>query len=170
LAYSIQWNFGVQHVFAKDYIFEARYLGTRGVHLNVQERINKQPKVTQTDFLPTYLQAPSQATLDSLSMTLAKIQAKSSIVSQFLGAGFTNPIVEFSPIGNSTYHGMALQLNRRMSNGLQFITAYTWSHLIDDSTADFFTTRLTPRRPEDFTNLRRDRATSALDRRHRLTF
>ena len=33
LPYSIQWNFGVQHVFLKDYTFEARYLGTRGVHL-----------------------------------------------------------------------------------------------------------------------------------------
>src|SRR5260370_39388930 len=29
--------------------------------------------------------------------------------------------------------------------------------------------RRTPRRAEDFTNLRRDRATSALDRRHRFT-
>ena len=36
--YSIQWNFGVQHVFAQNYTFEARYLGTRGVHLYVQSQ------------------------------------------------------------------------------------------------------------------------------------
>ncbi len=142
LPYSIQWNFGVQHVFKKDYTFEARYLGTRGVHLNVQERVNKQPKVTSSVFLPTYLQAPSQATLDGLTTTLAQIQARSNTVPQFLAAGFTNPIVEFSPIGNSTYNGLALQLNRRFSNGFSMIGAYTWSHLIDDSTADFFTTRV----------------------------
>lgn len=169
LPYSIQWNLGVQHVFHKDYAFEARYLGTRGVHLNVQQRVNIQPKVTPSFFLPTYLQAPSQATLDSLTTTLAQIQARSRTVPQFAAAGFTNPIVEFSPVGNSTYHGLALQLNRRFSNGFSMVGAYTWSHLIDDSTADFFTTRLTPRRSQDFQNLRADRASSALDRRHRLT-
>lgn len=46
LPYSIQWNVGVQRVFAKDYTLEARYLGTRGVHLDVQTRINRQPAVT----------------------------------------------------------------------------------------------------------------------------
>jgi hypothetical protein len=45
--------------------------------------------------------------------------------------------------------------------------AYTWSHLIDDSTAEVFSTVLTPRRPQDFRNLGRDKSDSALDRRHR---
>ena len=49
------------------------------------------------------------------------------------------------------------------------IGAYTWSHNIDDSTATHFSTYLTPRREQDFQNLRPDRASSALDRRHRLT-
>src|SRR5262249_38106942 len=89
LAYSIQWNAGIQHVFAKNYTFEARYLGSRGVHLNVQQRINKQPKTSSTLFLPTYLQAPSQATLDSLTTTLAQIQAQSNTVDRFRTAGFT---------------------------------------------------------------------------------
>ena len=45
--------------------------------------------------------------------------------------------------------------------------AYTWSHLIDDTTAEVFSTVLSPRRVEDFQNLRVERADSALDRRHR---
>ena len=169
LPYSIQYNLSVQHTFGKDYTFEARYLGTRGVHLNVQQRINKQPKTSANFFLPTYLAAPSQASLDSLTVTLPQIQARSNTVPAFAAAGFTNPIVEFSPVGNSTYNGLALQLDRRFAGGLLFKSAYTWSHLIDDSTADFFTTRLTPRRSQDFQNLRADRASSALDRRHRFT-
>ncbi len=170
LPYSIQWNLGFQHVFAKNYTVEARYLGTRGVHLNVQTRENVLSKVTPDINLPTFLQAPSQAQLNALPITLAAIQARPRISSQFLAAGFTNNIVEFAPLGNSIYHGLALQLNRRFSSGLQFVGAYTWSKLIDDSTADFFTTRLTPRRSQDFQNLRSDRAASALDRRHRFTF
>ncbi len=170
LPYSIQWNFGIQHVFAHDYTFEARYLGTRGVHLNVQSRINKRAIVTPGHSLPTYLQAPSQSTLDSLPLTLGQLQKESNLIPSFAAAGFTNgAFVEDSPIGNSTYHGLALQLNRRFAKNLQFVTAYTWSHLIDDSTADFNTTSLTPRRPQDFQNLSAERASSALDRRHRLT-
>ena len=62
-----------------------------------------------------------------------------------------------------------MQLNRRFSNGLQFQGAYTWSHLIDNSTADFNTTALTPRRAQDFQNLSAEKASSALDRRQRFT-
>jgi hypothetical protein len=170
LPYSIQWNAGVQHVFAKDYTLEVRYLGTRGVHLNVQERLNKFSPVTATNSLPTYLQAPSQAVLDALPLTLAQIKV-SNVIPRFAAAGFTNGgFVEDAPIGNSTYHGLAVQMNKRFSHDLQFVAAYTWSHLIDDSTADFNSTTLTPRRPQDFQNLRVERSSSALDHRQRFTW
>ena len=55
-------------------------------------------------------------------------------------------------------------------NGLQFMAAYTFSHDIDDSTAEVFSTYTTPRRPQDIRNLRADRSSSALDHRHRLTY
>ena len=61
-------------------------------------------------------------------------------------------------------------MSRRFSNGLQFSGSYTWSHNIDDSTAEVFSTYATPRRPEDARNLTLDRASSALDRRQRFTF
>jgi len=171
LPYSIQWNFGVQHVFAKDYTFEARYLGTRGIHLNVQTRPFDLTPVNAANALPTFLSRPSQASLDALPNTLTQLSTLPIISPAFSAAGFTNlAFVEDSPIGNSTYHGLALQLNRRFSNGLQFIGSYTWSHAIDDSTADFFSTLLTPRRPQDFQNLTADKSNSALDHRHRLTF
>ena len=47
--------------------------------------------------------------------------------------------------------------------------AYTWSHTIDNSTADFHTSDLTPRRPQDFFNFAQDKANSALDRAQRFT-
>ncbi len=165
--YSINWNVGVQHVFHRDYTFEARYVGTKGVHLLVQNQMNKVARVTATQYLPTYLQAPSQATLDSLPLTLAQLQGLP--VNSLAQYGFASTITWWPPIGNSIYHGLALQLNRRFAHGFQLIGAYTWSHNIDDSTATHFSTVLTPRREQDFFNLRADRATSALDRRHRLT-
>ena len=171
IPYSIQWNFGVQHVFANNYTLEVRYLGTRGLHLDVQQRLNVQPRISATSSLPTFLNAPSQATLDALPLTLATIQTRSNILPTFEQAGFTNPaFVENAPVGWSTYHGLAVQANRRFTNGLQFQGAYTWSHNIDNSTADFNTTALTPRRAQDFQNLTAEKASSALDRRHRFTF
>jgi hypothetical protein len=42
--------------------------------------------------------------------------------------------------------------------------------MFDNSTADVFSTVLTPRRAQDWTNFAGERSTSALDRRHRVTF
>jgi hypothetical protein len=72
--------------------------------------------------------------------------------------------------GNSTYDAGSIQVQRRLSNGFQFTGAYTYSHLIDDTTAEVFSTLLSPRRVQDFQNLRAERADSALDRRHRFVF
>jgi hypothetical protein len=168
LPHSIQWNIGFQREFAQNYTFEARYLGTRGINLDVQQRINEGSPVTVGNQLPTFFTAPTTAQIAGLSRTFGDFPGDSQLPA-FAAAGFGGPIVDNAPIGNSTYHGMALQLNRRFSRGLQLIGAYTWSKNIDDSTADFFTTVLTPRRAQDFQNLRNDRSLSALDRRQRLT-
>src|SRR5205814_108045 len=72
---SMQWTLGVQHVFHKDYTVEVRYVGTRGIHLNTQERINRQPLTTSTIGLPTYLSNPGQAALDALPYTRSGIAA-----------------------------------------------------------------------------------------------
>src|SRR5262249_42998563 len=84
-------------------------------------------------------------------------------------AVFTGAIVQFSHRADSIYHGLSGRVNRRFTNGLQFQGAYTFSHTIDNSTADFFSTVITPRRPQDFQNLAADRSNSALDHRSRLT-
>jgi hypothetical protein len=102
-----------------------------------------------------------------LPLTLAAINARPRVVPSFAAAGFNNVIISFLANGNSSYHGLSGQLTRRFSGGFQMTAAYTWSHLIDDTTAEVFSTVLTPRRVEDFQNVRADRADSALDRRHR---
>jgi hypothetical protein len=168
LPYSITWNFGIQHVFAKDYTFEIRYLGTRGIHLPVQTRLNRTSPVTPTNQLPTYLTKPAQAQLDALPLTLNALQAAPT--NSLAPYGFLSNITSFQSWGSSTYNGLAVQGTRRFAAGLQFVASYTWSHLIDNSTADVFSTVLTPRRPQDFQNFAIDRSSSALDRRQRFSF
>jgi hypothetical protein len=169
--YSIQWNIGVQHVFRENWTFEARYLGSRGVHLLTQIRINRGLAPVQPgNSLPTYLAKPTQAQLDALTNNLPALQALPKFIPAYTAAGFTSNITAWPPSADSSYHGLALQLNRRFARGFQMQTAYTWSHNIDDATATHFSTFLTPRRTQDFGNLSADRSSSALDRRQRFTF
>ena len=53
---------------------EVRYLGTRGVHLDTQVRINRITQTSPTLFLPTYLTNPGQPALDALTTTLDVIK------------------------------------------------------------------------------------------------
>jgi hypothetical protein len=120
--------------------------------------------------LPTFLAAPSQATLNALTLDLTQINARSNLVPRYANAGFnsaTTSVVAFLSNGNSTYHGGSAQVTKRFSQGFQMTGAYTFSKLIDDTTAEVFSTVLSPRRVEDFQNIRRERATSALDHTHR---
>ena len=168
--YSLTWTGSFQRQFLNDYAIELRYLGTRGIHLLTQNRINIQARVAPESGLgglPTFLATPSQAVANSLGLTLAQIDTRPRVIPRYSAAGFTNPVVAFLSNGNSSYHGGSAQITRRFSQGFQGSAAYTWSHLIDDTTAEVFSTVLAPRRVEDFQNLRRERADSALDRRHR---
>ena len=47
--------------------------------------------------------------------------------------------------------------------------SYTYSRTFDDSTADFNSTALNPRRPQDSQNIKAEYSRSVLDRPHRLT-
>jgi hypothetical protein len=170
LGYAINWNFGVQHVFGKDWMLDVRYLGTKGVHLLMQTELGRAAVVTATNNLPTYLQAPSQDVLNSLPLTLTQLTAEKNALSNTLAPyGFTSTITSYVPQGNSQYHGLAVDVNKRLSGHLTFKGAYTWSHLMDDSTMELNFTALTPRRPQDFLNLGPEWASSALDHRQRLT-
>ena len=170
LPYSETWNLGIQHIFAHTYTAEVRYVGTRGIHLPVQARLNRQAEVSPSLFLPTYFSAPTQATLDASAVTLANINAVGSYVPAYASAGFNSAsVVGFQPYGQSNYNGLQTQVSRSLKNGLQFLGAWTWSHAIDNSTADVFSTVLTPRRAQDWNNFTADYGTSALDHRHRVT-
>ena len=175
--YGLTWTLGVQRQIGKNYTFEARYVGTRGVHMWNQSRLNIVPQVNASNFIPTFLTLPSASTLAALTKTYGLV--KSSIVpggtaerpfDQLAALGFQNNVIGYAPQAYSAYNGLALQLTKRYSNGLSYVAAYTWSHLLDDATATNFSTYLTPRRAQDFQNLRAEWASSALDRRHRFTF
>jgi hypothetical protein len=70
--------------------------------------------------------------------------------------------------GKSSYNSLQASLERRFAGGLGFLTAYTWSHSIDD-VANAFGGAANGPIPQDRRCRSCDRASSGFDIRHRLT-
>jgi hypothetical protein len=76
-----------------------------------------------------------------------------------------NTVDLVSPYGQSNYHGLDVELNKRFAKGYSFTAAYTWSHSIDNIPEQFG--------PGggglmDFRNINLNRGNSNFDVRHRL--
>lgn len=69
--------------------------------------------------------------------------------------------------GNSNYHSLQMNLDRRLARGFSLMTSYTWAKSIDDTSA-FLGTRPDKNFPQDSLNYRAERALSSFDMRHRL--
>jgi hypothetical protein len=105
-AYSQQFNFGVEHELrAPNIILKAFYLGNLGRRLDVNYNINQAnpgPGAVAPRF-PLYGIAPG-----------------------VVGDTFA------ATDGNSDYHSLQLTAEKRFSNGLSFLSAYTYAHSIDN--------------------------------------
>ncbi|ADW71415.1 TonB-dependent receptor domain-containing protein [Granulicella tundricola] len=167
--YAETYTLTVQRTIASNYTMEIGYIGTRGIHLPMQDQINVQPRVTAANQLPTSLTGATTVTAAPGASTLAKIQALSNIVPAWNAAGFTSKITSYQPYSSSNYNAGIVNLTRRMSHGLSANLSYTYSKTMDDATAEVFATTLTPRRPQNSQNIAADYSRSALDRTHRAT-
>jgi hypothetical protein len=67
--------------------------------------------------------------------------------------------------GSSVYHGMSVNLRKRMSSHYEALVSYTWSHAIDDSTD-----LQSPLSPQDNYHPGLERSNSLFDQRHRIVF
>src|SRR6185436_11658502 len=139
---TLNWTLSVQRELFRGGVLEARYLGTRGLFLPVQVRLNSEGAFSAgLAPLPTYSD-PSQvpATVTSPASTLATFDNYNpQPLSQY---GFFGNVTEHQSIGSSTYHGGALSFSQSLRHGLTFRANYTYSHTIDDSTAELFSTFL----------------------------
>lgn len=73
-------------------------------------------------------------------------------------------IVFRDPSGNASYNALTAKLEKRYSQGLTFMAAYTWSHAIDNVAEAL--TGATGQELQDSYDLRRNRGNSAFDLRH----
>ena len=163
------WSLSVQREIVQNTSVELRYLGTRALELPVQLQLNSiSPFELGAQPLPTYFSAAAiPANAPATAPTLQ--QFLSLRTRRYAAQGFTGgAITEESPVGDSTYHGGAVELLHRFSHGLLLRANYTYAKTMDNSTNDLNTSAVNPRRPEDPFDLRNEWARSALDVTHKV--
>ncbi len=170
LPYAETYTLTIQRTIGSSFTAEIGYVGTRGIHLPTQDQINKQPKATAANQLPTFVNGSANIVPSGQqTSTLAAIQALSNVVPAWKAAGFTSTITSYQPFSGSNYNALEANLTRRFQKGLQMNLSYTWSKTMDNATDEVFATVLTPRRPQNSQCVSCDYSRSALDRTHRIT-
>ncbi|MDQ3919841.1 MAG: TonB-dependent receptor [Acidobacteriota bacterium] len=148
--YSIQSNAGVERLLTPDLTVRADYLYTRGVHLPRTRNVNLPP--------PVALNAANAAALGFPSPTPQQLGRP------VFGPGRVDPrfdaVYQLEDSASSTYNGLTLTLNKRLSNEFELLASYTISKTVDDA-SDF------DEQPANPYDLRAERALSRQDVRHR---
>jgi hypothetical protein len=178
----LTWSLGVQRELARNTTVEVRYLGTRGISLPVQDRRN-----FESGFdaglapLPEYFRAQDvPATVSASAPTRAPWSAFTNCQPPvppattpapcnniYFPFGFQGNVTSDPPFGSSTYHAGSVNFTQRARYGLTLNANYTYSHTLDNSTNEFFTSLLNPRRSQDTQQISQDWGNSDLDVRHK---
>jgi len=130
-AYTQQWNLSIQRELASSLVWEARYVGNNSNHV-----------------LDLY--NPNQPYPGTGAVTAR--QPYFPLVGRNFSLNFREQR------GKANYNGLQTSLTKRYSGGVSFLSSYTWSHGIDNTSH------------QDARNLDADRGNSGNDVRHRFTF
>jgi hypothetical protein len=164
----LTWSLGVQHEVYRNATIEVRYLGTRGLELPVQFRRNR---ISGFDAgltaLPVYFRSQDIPTTFTAA-TPTDTPWNNFNSNTYAPYGFLANVTSDPPLGGSKYHAGSLNFTQRSRFGLTLNANYTYSHTTDNSTNEFFTSLLNPRRAQDTNRLADDWASSDLDVRHKL--
>jgi hypothetical protein len=138
--YIQSWNFGIQHQFG-GVLVGAEYVGTKGTHLYFADADGLGsylgPQVqsyspAQIQALDSYVPNPFQGLITTPGCGICgpTIQAVNLAVPfpEFPGASAVPP-----PWANSEYESLQLNVEKRLSHGLDVLANYTWEKALDDA-------------------------------------
>jgi Carboxypeptidase regulatory-like domain/TonB dependent receptor len=169
--YFQQWSLSIQRQLPLNSVLEVAYSGNRGVHL-VFSGVSNIDAINQSYYslgtgLNQLVTNPFYGTVTNPSSALSQptvqlIQLLRPYPQFTSVSGAPGP-----PIGNSTYHSMQVKYTKRYSNGLNFNFRYTFSKMIDDTSANGTVTYLGGASTvQNYNDLRLEKAVSLLDITH----
>lgn len=147
-----EWALNIQYAFTPNTMFQVGYVGTNGQRIEITQRIN-QP----------YLASPQHPVNGVTTNTLANALQRVPYIG-FAPTGLN----QRGEIGSSLYNALQTSFQKRMSRGLEFQVAYTFSHAMTDSTG-FGVFPDTGGLYNDNRNLNNSWGPADFDRRQRLT-
>jgi hypothetical protein len=152
--YQEQWNLNIQRELGRGTILTVGYVGSRGVHLFVQENLN--PSLTSTSAAPGCdldpLAACATPTGTPCTPTLANGNLSTCVFGAFVGAPFTigavqpllprvndnyGPLNEAVTKGTSNYNSLQVSLVRHAARGITMQFSYTYSHCLDTGSGTY---------------------------------
>jgi hypothetical protein len=152
--YEEQWNLNIQRELGRGTILTVGYVGSRGVHLFVQENLN--PSLTNTAAAPgcdgVVTAACATPTGSPCTPTLANANLSSCYFGAFVGAPFTigavqpllprvndnyGPLNEAVNRGSSNYNSLQVSLVRQAARGITMQLSYTYSHCLDNGSGTY---------------------------------
>ena len=171
-----QWNFSIQRSLPGSAVVQINYTGGKGTHLYFGGGTENQNRLDPS-YWPDGRTALNGLVSNPFYGVITDPKSKLSAPTVTLNT-LLRPFPQYSGgvsgstpnIGNSIYHGVQVQYEKRFSQGLAVLAHYTFSKLIDDSS--FSSSNVGwlggVTDVQDPFNLRLERAVSAMDVTHRL--
>jgi hypothetical protein len=168
--YMEQWNFGVQRELPGNFLIEAAYVGSHGVHL--EDFAGAQFNVLPDQYLklgnalfdslpnPFYGVAPASSSIGS-SSTITRKQLLLPY------PYFTSVTGQAGHIATSSYNALQAKVEKRFSRGLSLLFSYSFAKSLDNASSTDGTSGLGH---QDLNNRNLDHSVSAFDRTHVANF
>ncbi|MCS7024466.1 MAG: carboxypeptidase-like regulatory domain-containing protein [Bryobacteraceae bacterium] len=133
ISYNIHWSLDVQRELPAQFLLNVGYAGTSGVELPSPVNFNQLPDAALAQG-PALLQAVPNPFFGVITDPTSPLSRPTVQRGQLLRPfpHFLNVIANGVGAGHSTYHALQLSLQRRFTNGLAFLLAYTRSKMIDN--------------------------------------
>jgi len=120
-----EWNFSVEHQFARDFAVSATYVGSHGANLQYvtdANQITNSALLASNDIAGCNGATPATPT-SSTNPSVNPCARPYPAFGTLSGSNFN---------GISNYNSLQLDLRKRSSYGLTFDVNYAWSHMLDD--------------------------------------
>jgi Carboxypeptidase regulatory-like domain len=175
--HAMNWNFTIERELPGRTILHVGYVGSHGENLIVSRSNNPATPAGVT----ACLNDPNNGVIDGFGNPLGCVDNRANQVLpfnppftyghpdhyQFPGDIWGNFGIQTNG-GRSNYHALQVTVNKHMSHGLEFQSAYTWSHALDVSSSFEDTAFQLAGGVDAYGNYARDYGSSAFDARHRL--
>jgi hypothetical protein len=146
-AYSQQWNFNLQWEFARNWLVDVGYVGSKGTHLQtglvnpsqvpssflrLGDLLNK--SVTDPAVSAAGFGAPFANFVDLWGADDATLARALTPFPQYSTVSHFGPVFPYNaPVGNSIYHSLQMKVEKRFSDGLFLLSSFTWAKKLTDS-------------------------------------